>query len=347
MDTKLWTVDKSVDNPNDYPQLTEPAELIRKNEVVAFPTETVYGLGANALSETAVQKIFAAKGRPSDNPLIVHIASRSQLEELTDTIPPKAAVLMDHFWPGPLTIIFTKKEDVLPDNVTAGQDTVGIRMPNHPVALRLIRETGLPIAAPSANTSGKPSPTTAGHVKKDLSGRIAGIVDGGPTGVGVESTVVDCTESVPVILRPGGITRSQLEEAIGEVKLDASLSRADAVPKAPGMKYTHYAPKAPLIIIDGSPSFFQSVIDEKRAAGLRTAVLAAEEHIDSYEADYILSPGARSNLSDVAAGLYGTLRAFDELEADIILSERFPEDGIGEAVMNRLMKAAGQRVISQ
>lgn len=345
--TKCWKVDKYVDKADLYPHVIEAAKYLQENEVIAFPTETVYGLGANAKSEEAVQKIYEAKGRPSDNPLIVHIASESQLEEIVTEISPLAKTLMKEFWPGPLTLIFKLKQGVLAHSVSAGLDTVGIRMPNHPVALELISASGLPIAAPSANTSGKPSPTTAQHVQDDLDGRIAGIVDGGPTGVGVESTVLDCTAEVPVILRPGGVTKEQLEQVIGQVREEKALSKKDETPKAPGMKYTHYAPKAPLTLVQGEQSFIQQLIDEKRKQGLKVGILAASEHQAFYQADYVVVPGSLQNLSTVAAGLYEALRNFDEKQVDVIYSEVFPTEGIGKAIMNRLFKAAGQRLIKQ
>lgn len=347
METKFWTVDKNVDNLQSYPQIKQSAQMLIKNEAVAFPTETVYGLGANAKSDEAVEKIYKAKGRPSDNPLIVHISSREQLDELVRDVPRTAEQLMEAFWPGPLTLIFNKKHGVLSDLVTAGLDTVAVRMPNHSVALGIIRESGLPIAAPSANTSGRPSPTTAQHVKDDLAGKIAGIVDGGATGVGVESTVLDCTEDIPAILRPGGVTREEIADVIGEVKIDAGLKDQTIAPKSPGMKYTHYAPKAPFILVDGNLSFLQDVIDEKKSRGLTVGVFAAKEHAAKLRADYILAPGTASDLRSVATGLYDTLRKFDELEVDIILGEVFPMSGIGEAIMNRLMKAAGHQVMKQ
>ncbi|MFD0050843.1 L-threonylcarbamoyladenylate synthase [Actinomycetes bacterium NPDC127524] len=347
MKTNIWTVDNNVDKSDSYPQLKDAAVLLQKNEVVAFPTETVYGLGANAKSDEAVKKVFLAKGRPSDNPLIVHIASKEQLGEIVASVPETAKTLMNKFWPGPLTIILEKRQGVLSEIVTAGLDTVGVRMPDHPVALSLIAKSGLPIAAPSANTSGKPSPTSAVHVESDLTGKIAGIVDGGPTGVGVESTVIDCTLDIPVILRPGGITKDEIEETIGTVILDSSLKDAEAAPKAPGMKYTHYAPKAPLELVKGDMEFLQNIADRKQSEGLKVGIIAAAEHVGYYHADYILSPGKLADLRTVAQGLYDTLRKFDELDADIILSEVFPEQGIGEAVMNRLYKAAGHHVISQ
>jgi L-threonylcarbamoyladenylate synthase len=345
VETRFWTVDKNVDKLQSYPQIIQAAKMLTENEVVAFPTETVYGLGANAKSDQAARKIYEAKGRPGDNPLIVHISSRDQLDDIVKSVPPVAEKLMESFWPGPLTIIFEKKQDVLSEIVTAGLDTVAVRMPDHPVALNLIEASRLPIAAPSANTSGRPSPTTAEHVADDLEGKIAGIVDGGPTGVGVESTVLDCTEEVPVILRPGGVTHEQLEAVIGLVRHDASLKDKQAAPKAPGMKYTHYAPKSPFILVDGEPSFIQKIIDEKKAEGLKVGVFAAEEHKDMFQADHVLAPGGYRDLPAVATGLYDCLRKFDQLDVDIIYGEVFPATGIGEAIMNRLMKAAGNHVV--
>jgi L-threonylcarbamoyladenylate synthase len=347
MKTNRWIVDTNVDNIKSCPQIKQPALLLSQNEVIAFPTETVYGLGANAKSDIAVQKVFEAKGRPSDNPLIVHVASRYQLDEIVASIPSVAEKLIEVFWPGPLTLVLKRKKGVLADRVTAGLETVAVRMPDHPVALSLILASNLPIAAPSANTSGKPSPTTAEHVENDLFGKIAGIVDGGSTGVGVESTVLDCTYQTPVILRPGGVTKEQIEAVIGKVNEDAALTNKHEIPKSPGMKYTHYAPNAPLFLVNGDAQFFQHLIDEYQAAGKKVGVMAAAENKQAYRADYILSPGSLADLKTVATGLYDTLRAFNESDADIILSEIFPEIGIGHAIMNRLYKAAGQRVIKQ
>ena len=347
MKTKVWSVDKNVDNLQSYPQITESAELLKAGQVVAFPTETVYGLGANAKSDEAVKKVFEAKGRPSDNPLIVHIASEGQLEDIVEDIPEKARRLMAEFWPGPLTLILKHKPGKLSNLVTAGLNTVGVRMPDHQVALGIIRTSDLPIAAPSANTSGKPSPTSAKHVEDDLFGRIAGIVDGGTTGVGVESTVLDCTVEVPIILRPGGVTLEQLKAVIGDVQQDVALKNQDTAPKAPGMKYTHYAPKAPLYLVKGQPAFLQRLVDEKRKAGLRVGIITALEHEADYRADHVVVPGSLAELDTVATGLYDALRQFDELDVDIIFSESFPESGIGAAVMNRLEKAAGHQVIDE
>ncbi len=342
---KHWIVESDVDKNKSYPQIVDAAKILQQNEVVAFPTETVYGLGANATSDTAVEKIFKAKGRPSDNPLIVHISNKGQLEGLVASVPTVATKLIDAYWPGPLTIIFHKKENVFSEKVTAGLQTVAIRMPDHPVALSIIEASGLPIAAPSANRSGKPSPTTAQHVLDDLDGRIAGVVDGGETGVGVESTVVDCTGEVPVILRPGGVTKEQLEEVVGKVEVDPSLKEGKGAPKSPGMKYTHYAPDAPVYLVDGTREDLQRLVDEKKAAGLKVGVLTTEEFVSDFEADLILSVGRREDLKTVAQHLYDTLRAFNRSDVDIIFAEMFPEEGVGLAIMNRLQKAAGYRVI--
>jgi L-threonylcarbamoyladenylate synthase len=347
MNTKVWKVDKYVDNLENNPQVVDAARFLQENEVVALPTETVYGLGGNAESDVAVEKIFAAKGRPSDNPLIIHIGDKQQLNAFVTEIPEKAAVLMDAFWPGPLTIIFKKKDGVLSDKATAGLDTVGVRMPDHPVALALLKKCQLPIAAPSANSSGKPSPTNAQHVIEDLNGKIAGVIDGGSTGVGVESTVLDCTEEIPVILRPGGVTKEQLEKVVGEVHLDAALIDEESKPKAPGMKYQHYAPNAPLYLVNGSREFLQRLIIERQKGGLRVGVLATEESVESYHSDVVIACGKRSQLESVATALYETLRKFNQEKVDIIYSEMFPNTGVGHAIMNRLQKAAGNKMINE
>jgi len=342
----MWVVDNVVERNKYYPQLQEAAKLLRENEAIAFPTETVYGLGANAMNDEAIAKIFEAKGRPSDNPLIVHIGTKSQLDGIVKEIPPVAEKLMEHFWPGPLTIILPRKEGIS-EKVTAGLNTVGVRMPDHPVALALIEEANVPVAAPSANRSGRPSPTLASHVYEDLNEKIAGIVDGGATGVGVESTVIDCTSDVPTILRPGGITKEQLEAVIGTVSLDPALKDEKEKPKSPGMKYTHYAPKAPLSIVEGSREFIQRLVDEKKEEGFKVGVLTTEEYQHVYNADVVLSCGVRSDLASVATKLYDVLRTFDASEVDVIFSESFPNEGIGNAIMNRLTKAAGHQIITE
>lgn len=345
MNTKVWKVDKYVDKLENNPQVVDAANFLRDNEVVALPTETVYGLGGNAKSDAAVEKIFAAKGRPSDNPLIIHIAEKNQLSEFVAEVPEKAERLIEGFWPGPLTIIFKKKEGVLSEIATAGLATVAVRMPDHPVALALLKSCGLPIAAPSANSSGKPSPTTADHVLNDLHGKIAGVIDGGATGIGVESTVVDCTEAIPVILRPGGVTKEQLESVVGVVHVDAALTDEAARPKAPGMKYRHYAPNAPLFMVSGTTEFLQGLVEEKRQEGVRVGVLTTEENARLFEADVVLACGKRAELETVAAALYDTLRRFNQEKVDVIFSEIFPNAGVGHAIMNRLQKAAGNKLI--
>ncbi|RHW37182.1 threonylcarbamoyl-AMP synthase [Neobacillus notoginsengisoli] len=346
MDTKCWIVDNIVEKLKNNPQIKQAAKKLIQNEVVAFPTETVYGLGGNAGSDEAVEKIFTAKGRPSDNPLIIHIADRGQMDSFVTDLPEVALQLMDAFWPGPLTLILQKKEQALSEKATAGLGTVGVRMPDHPVALAILKECGLPVAAPSANSSGKPSPTTAEHVAADLNGKIAGIVDGGPTGVGVESTVLDCTSPVPVILRPGGVTKEQLEEVIGRIEVDPALMGAETKPKSPGMKYRHYAPEAPLYLVAGGIEGVQRVAQKYRQEGKRVGILATDESAPLYEAELVLACGERSRLETVAASLYDTLRLFNDHQLDLILSEMFPEEGVGHAVMNRLMKAAGNKVIT-
>jgi len=347
METKLWVVDKNGDNLKSYPHIKEAARLLTNNEVVAFPTETVYGLGANATLDHAVNKIFEAKGRPSDNPLIVHIANRTQLDDIASDVPDVVDILIEHFWPGPLTLVLRKKATYISERVTAGLDTVAVRMPDHPIALAILEEAKVPVAAPSANLSGRPSPTTAAHVVDYLKGRISGIVDGGPTGVGLESTVLDCTEEVPVILRPGGITKEQLERVCGQVHVDAALVVEGQAPKSPGMKYTHYAPKAPVSIVEGSPQFLQDVVKEKQLAGFKVGVLTTSEREGFYDAERIVICGTRSDLKTVASGLYDALRSFDESDVDYIISESFPQEGLGVAIMNRLLKAASFQVIRE
>ncbi|MYL54608.1 threonylcarbamoyl-AMP synthase [Pontibacillus yanchengensis] len=341
-ETKFWNVDEHhMDHSNEY--ILEAASLLKKQEVVAFPTETVYGLGADATSETAVERIFAAKGRPADNSLIVHLANKEQIKEVVEEIPDLAHPLIERFLPGPLTLIF-KSNGSCARNVTAGLPTVAVRIPDHPVAKALLEACGLPLAAPSANRSGRPSPTSAQHVYKDLYGRVAGIVDGGATGVGLESTVLDCTGEVPVILRPGGVTKQDLEAVIGDVEVDSALDNDQSQPKSPGMKYTHYAPEAPLWLIEGNLSFFQHQIDEQQRNGKRVGVIASEEHASSLSADQVQTCGSMQDLRQVAEQLYHSLRVFDPEKIDVILCETFPKEGMGEAVMNRLSKAATQKI---
>lgn len=351
------------------------AEFLQNKGLVAFPTETVYGLGGDALDNEAAARIYTAKGRPSDNPLIVHIADTKAVYELASEVPKKAKMLMEAFWPGPLTIILPKK-NIVPDGTTGGLDTVAIRMPSHPVALELIRESGLYIAAPSANTSGRPSPTLAEHVMEDMNGRIEMILDGGAVGIGIESTIVDLTGDVPVILRPGFITKSMLEEIIGEVTIDPALIEPDPNlrPKAPGMKYTHYAPKGELSIVEADASNscgvsctegndknhfsmvsenstdkvvtkINQLVAEKLADGHRVAVITTSENADKFDCENVLIAGVRAQGETIAAKLYQVLRQCDELNVDYIFSEDFNDGELGGAIMNRLLKAAGHRVI--
>lgn len=329
--TKRWNVQ------TNKMAISEAAALLKDGQTVAFPTETVYGLGADATSETAVSRIFEAKGRPEDNPLIAHVATKEQLSSLVSSLSPIAEKLIDAFTPGPVTFVLPSN-GTCAENVTAGLSTIGVRIPDHPVANKLLKECGIPIAAPSANVSGKPSPTTADHVWADLNGKIAGLVDGGPTGVGVESTVIDCTQEIPIILRPGGITKEQLEQVVGKVMLDPALANTSEKPKAPGMKYRHYAPEVPMWLVEGSPEKMQEVINDERAQQKRVGVMASTPTSRKLEADRIISLGF--DIEEIAANLYDALREFKDGDIDLILCETFPKTNIGEAVMNRLQKAS-------
>ncbi len=332
-------------------ELAEAAGILRKGGLVAFPTETVYGLGANGLDEEAAKKIYAAKGRPSDNPLIAHISAPEELEALAAEIPCFAKRLMELYWPGPLTMVFKKKE-IVPYGTTGGLDTVAVRMPSDPIARALIRLAGVPVAAPSANRSGRPSPTTADHVWQDMAGRIEMIIDGGPVGIGVESTIVDVTGPVPVILRPGAITMEMVREALGQVEIDPAIVgpiKEGVRPKAPGMKYRHYAPKARMTLVEGEMEQVVRAINrlarEALKQGERVGIICTDETRFCYPAGMIRSVGIRAREETVAHNLYAVLREFDDLEADVIFSESFPDDQIGQAIMNRLSKAAGYHII--
>lgn len=348
METRFVTIDP---HHIEEEKLQAAADLIVSGELVAFPTETVYGLGADALCPKAAQKIYAAKGRPSDNPLIVHIGKLSDLERLTDEVSQQARQLAKAFWPGPFTMIVKKKAEV-PYETTGGMDTVAVRMPNHPIALGLIKKSGCMLAAPSANLSGKPSPTEASHVFFDLAGRIPMILDGGMVGIGIESTILDLTEEPPMILRPGYITKEMIEDVLGyEVSEDATLMGEDSSkkPKAPGMKYRHYAPKAELVLVEGEPEDVVEKINalttEKQAFGKRVGVIAGEETKEGYRADVVISIGARTDEDAIARHLYKLLREMDEQDVDVIYSESFASLRIGQAIMNRLLKAAGHQVM--
>ncbi|MBM7551776.1 L-threonylcarbamoyladenylate synthase [Thalassobacillus pellis] len=342
IETKIWKINPSA--VADYSrQIDEAVRLLEKGEVVAFPTETVYGLSADATCEQAVDKIFRAKGRPADNPLIVHVAEYEQIGMLVTSIPGMARKLIDRFMPGPLTLVL-KSNGTAAKNVTAGLDTVAVRMPDHPVAIEVLKASSVPLAAPSANRSGRPSPTDADHVYQDLHGRIGGIIDGGPTGVGLESTVVDCTGEIPVILRPGGITREQIEQVTGEVMVDPALADQKDQPKSPGMKYTHYAPESPLWLIDGDDSFFLDQLENLEQEGSRVGVIASSELATQLLDKRVISCGSRDDLKEIAVHLYKALREFKKSDVDVILCESFPEHGVGEAIMNRLEKAAVKKI---
>lgn len=312
------------------------AAVIKNGGLVAFPTETVYGLGANALDANAVIKIFKAKNRPADNPLIVHIADISQLYELADEVNKDAENLVKKFWPGPLTVVLKKKE-VVPGETTAFTDTVAIRMPSHPVALELIKQSGVPIAAPSANLSGRPSPTKASHVIEDLNGKVDIIIDGGDCEVGLESTVIDMRSKPYTILRPGGITFEQINEVLSDIRLFSSDKIGSQV-VSPGMKYRHYAPEAELILTDNVIYF----IEKYKILEKKVGVLATDETKSLYQdkVDVVISVGSRNDLNAVARNIFDALREFDHHGVDVIISEIFPEYGIGRAIMNRLRKAA-------
>lgn len=352
--TKVWRIAEAEDAVVTAGLLEEAAALLQGGELVAFPTETVYGLGADARNTKAVEGIFKAKGRPSDNPLIVHIADERQLDELVLPYPELARRLMQKLWPGPLTIVLPVRPEAVSPLVTAGLSTVGVRMPDHPAALALIRQSGCPVAAPSANRSGRPSPTLAEHVLEDLDGKISGVVDGGATGVGLESTVVELPDSNTIrILRPGGITEEQLRNTAPEADIDAPAAAARAeeaeTPRSPGMKYTHYAPEGELVIVQGEPAktvhYIQDQVNMAKASHLRTGVLAFDERSAVYDADLVLACGSEQHLEQAAHNLYAALRRFDAEGVQRIWAEGCSEEGIGLALMNRLAKAAGHQII--
>lgn len=333
-------------------ELEAAAKCLREGKLVAFPTETVYGLGGNAFDATASARIYEAKGRPSDNPLIVHIAEIKALEELAVDVPDAAYHLADAFWPGPLTMIL-KKSPRVPKTTTGGLDTVAVRMPSDPIAAALIRCSGVYVAAPSANKSGRPSTTKAEHVIEDLDGRVDVIIDGGAATIGLESTIVDLTGEVPLILRPGYITAEQLAEVLGEVRFDEAVLKKspseNVVARAPGMKYRHYAPKAPLYIVEGRNEevirYINAEAVKNAAEGRITGILATEETKKCYTGGMVFCVGERANAESIAAGLFDTLRSFDETGVSVIYSESFADNPLGTAIMNRLLKAAGYHII--
>ncbi len=353
METAIVAIGDTDTSESIDEKLSMAGDIIRRGGLVAFPTETVYGLGGDALNPASSRKIYAAKGRPSDNPLIIHIADMAALDYIVGEIPEKAAKLADAFWPGPLTMIF-RKSAVVPDQTTGGLDTVAVRMPNHPLALLLIKKAGGYVAAPSANLSGKPSPTLAKYVVQDLDGRIDMILDADGAEIGLESTIVDLTGEIPLILRPGCITQKMLAGVVGETDMDVTIYDSDTAqaPRAPGMKYRHYAPQGELVIVEGEPQRVVSYINAQAAAqeasGMRTGVIGTQEHLAQYHASSVKNAGSRSDVHEAAKQLYTFLREFDDEEIDCMYAESFrdaQDEGFGQAVMNRLLKAAGHRVI--
>ncbi|MBE5939480.1 MAG: threonylcarbamoyl-AMP synthase [Lachnospiraceae bacterium] len=353
----METIFRKCDKNNiDMSVISEAAEIIKNGGLVGFPTETVYGLGANGLDEDAAAKIYAAKGRPSDNPLILHISDEKELDDIVEYVPDMAVKLMDRFWPGPMTLVF-KKKCTVPDGTTGGLSTVAVRMPEHEVALRLIEASGVPIAAPSANISGRPSPTKAEHVWEDMQGKIDMIIDGGQVEIGLESTIIDVTGEEPVILRPGYITSDMVKDIIGTVEYDKVVLavKKDDIdenykPKAPGMKYRHYAPKADFVMYSGSQEAVTSRINAEIAEdvsnGLKVGIIATDETKDIYMKEaYVISLGSRDDEDMVAHNMYAALRDFDSKGVDKIYGETFDRSGLGQAIMNRLAKSAGYMII--
>lgn len=347
MDT-IWI--KAKKNTIEKRDLQRAGEIIKAGGLVAFPTETVYGLGADGLNPQAVAKIFRAKGRPSDNPLILHISSIEQVEELVQSIPDQARILIDKFWPGALTLIF-KKSSLVPDIISAALDTVAIRMPDSSIALDLIQEAGTPIAAPSANISGRPSPTSFKHVVEDMMGEIDMIIDGGDTGIGLESTVLDLSGDIPMILRPGGVTFEALKEFIPDLIVDKSILQGDEgiIPRSPGQKYRHYAPKAEMILFRGE---LEKVVDEinrrKRLyldQGKKVGIMCTDQTEDLYQDALLKSMGDREDQGEIGRKLFYILREFDQEGVDVILGESFDLSNLGSAIMNRLEKAASGKII--
>ena len=376
MNIVVETIVKKIDGLNTDPEsFKEAIRILKSGGLVAFPTETVYGLGGNAYDKTASERIYAAKGRPSDNPLIVHISSFEEIYPLVKKVPEEAVMLSEKFWPGPLTMILDKS-DAVPKETTGGLDTVAIRMPSHPVANRLIKEAGIPIAAPSANASGRPSTTKAEHVIEDLFGRIDMIIDGGSSDIGLESTIVDLTVSPPLILRPGFITIEALREVLPDIEYDKAVLKRqkddNVVAKAPGMKYRHYAPRGELTIFEGSfknvAEAVKKAAEDKLKAGFKVGILTSDELFTEYESliykysgnkenikadgNYkdsgeviVINIGSHKDEAAVAAGLFDALRQFDNTRAQYIYAESFDSDNIGQAIMNRLMKAAGYHMV--
>lgn len=349
METKVITIDRK--NP-DKELLKEAGRLLKEGALVAFPTETVYGLGGDGLKADAAARIYEAKGRPSDNPLILHIADISALKVLAVDIPELAYRLAEKFWPGPLTMIL-KKSPVVPYATTGGLETVAIRMPSDDIAREIIRASGTYIAAPSANLSGRPSPTKAEHVIEDLSGRVELIVDGGDSDIGLESSIIDLSGEVPLILRPGYITKEDFEQVVAEVEYDSAVlatkPQESVVARAPGMKYRHYAPKGQITIVEGKTTAVIQKINlltaEQEAKGVRVAVLCAEETKKQYVCRHVFSLGSLKSEKEISAHLFAALRSFDTEEMEVIYSESFEDTKLAKAIMNRLRKAAGYQIL--
>lgn len=326
--------------------IQKAADIIKHGGLVAFPTETVYGLGANALDSCAVKKIYSAKGRPSDNPLIVHIGSIKFLKYIVKEIDACTEMLIKEFWPGPLTIIFNKK-DCMPYETSGGLETIAVRFPANPTAQKLINLSSVPIAAPSANISGKPSCTSFSHVIEDLDGKVDMILCSNEFAFGLESTIIDMTEKNPTVLRPGAITFEMLKQILGKINDGGFFFENNQSPKAPGMKYKHYSPKADVFIIDGN---FKNVANKVNELSLKNrnkkiGVLATNQTQHLYKNCFVISVGDRNNLFTVAENLFSSLRKFDLNQIDIVYSESFPQNDIGFAIMNRLLKAAGYKII--
>lgn len=348
MDTIIYHLNS---NEIDQSAIEKAGDIIKNGGLVAFPTETVYGLGGDAMNAEASAKIYEAKGRPSDNPLIAHITSLEMLDDLVEDVPEWSRKLMEAFWPGPMTLIFHKKNTV-PDSTTGGLETLAVRFPNHPVAQALIKSAGTSIAAPSANISGRPSPTKGEHVIEDLDGRIDCIIDGGEVEVGIESTIIDCTGDAPMILRPGYITKEKIEDVVGETTVDPSILEKieDVAPKAPGMKYKHYAPKADFVMYRGNANkVAEKIIGEANSKDAKVGIITVDQHLNLYEGLVgenveVISLGDVDNLDSIAHALFNVLREFDEKQVEYIIGETIPEENLGTAIMNRLTKASGYQV---
>ena len=347
METKVAIIK---DINTDIRFIEEAGKVIRNGGTVAFPTETVYGLGANALDDEAVRKIFIAKGRPQDNPLIIHVSTK-EISELVKDVPEVAKKIIDKFWPGPLTVILEKK-DIIPNVTSANLNTIGIRMPNSEIALKLIELAERPIAAPSANISGRPSPTEVERCVEDLNGRVDYIIGGESSDIGVESTIVDCTVNPPLVLRPGGITLEMLKEINPEIELDKALKSKpndDFKPKAPGMKYKHYAPNAHLKIIKGKNEktieIINEIVENYIEKGNDVAILTTNENLNKFNNGKVISLGSENDLKEIAKNLFEALRKCDDLRVQYILCQGFEENGVGLAIMNRLNKAAGYDIL--